>query len=267
MEEQANRQENVIESRNFLRHPLFSTSNILSIFGIVIAFIYGYIGYQANYRMEAMSQAQLDISKKQDSTSIDLLHFSRLLNKTDRVISELNSQLEFLRIEQNRLYVSSKEKNKSDEAAFYFVNLKLKQIVWSTEKYSQNKLSLWQVNQKFELLNDIDNLLESQLSNSFLVSNSYLLSDWTAIRDSIARYKFDSNFYENRNVQHDDGTTYEDDQKFIEKKWKRCFTSIIRFSSKIELYMSYYRNPKQKKISPEIYRKMSNMINMTPDYN
>lgn len=75
--------------RAIARSPLFSnTANILSLLGVVIAVIYGWIGWRTNDRMEKLAIEQVRIAKEQSKSEVRIDRFNDLLSKTADILTK-----------------------------------------------------------------------------------------------------------------------------------------------------------------------------------
>lgn len=64
------------------------TADILAVFGIVIAVVFGIFGYIIGKEQVRLSNVQIKMSEEQGKTSLDIQHFNYLLKKTDSILNK-----------------------------------------------------------------------------------------------------------------------------------------------------------------------------------
>lgn len=137
-----------------------------------------------NEKMYEVSEVQLKLSKKQDSTSIDLQHFVKLLDKTDTVIRDLTNQLALLREQQTISSQNAQIENISNEGKFYFAAHKLQSTLVEPIVLLGNIKDV-ALDKREDFVKDVEEILLDQLNNPFLASDKYMFKDWVATHDTI----------------------------------------------------------------------------------
>ncbi len=128
---------------------------ILGAIGIIIAFTYGHIS-------KRLSEAQLEISKKQDTAT-------QMLIRQDKIIEEL----------QKEVRLSEDVKKSNDNANKYrFISalFKLGAII-GDRTYAEEQLQ--SIDGVWKYVNEVAPILEGQLNNPFLNQNDTMLNLWT----------------------------------------------------------------------------------------
>lgn len=64
------------------------TADILAIFGIVLALVFGILGYRLGQEQVRLANEQIRMAEEQGRTSLDIQHFNYLLEKTDRILGK-----------------------------------------------------------------------------------------------------------------------------------------------------------------------------------
>ena len=227
-------------SSKFLK-TIFEPGIFLGIVTILITIIYGYWGVKLTEKNNSLNQQMLVLSKKQvelsinqillsktqNQTSLDLRHFSKLLDKTDTVINLSDSQLILNRQEQKIANENAKYTNISNESKFYLATRNLNLLVFQQPRPAY--LSQWDSTERFTFLNNVDLILKSQLDNQYLLSNKYMLQEWLGARDSINNYTFNFNFFPKKiseNFNYDKGG-FAESQKRLLDEWRNCYIKIL----------------------------------------
>jgi hypothetical protein len=197
-----------------------------------------------------ISNIQLQISKRQDTTSLDLAHFARLLAKTDTVINLSNSQLELNRKQQELTNNSNNLKHKSDESDFYVSVEEIHMMLWDLSAIKKDRLSLWDSSDIYHFIYHLQSVLDKQLNNQFLLSNRYLLMDWLSTKDSIYRYIENDKFMPRKRLP---GVNYgswnvEQNDKKLTDQWINLYFTFIELSQRLDQFMAYYKWGRNDKI-------------------
>ena len=238
-----------------------STADRLAYVALVIAIIFGYWGIRLTYR-------SID-------TSVDLNHFDTLLKKTDKSISEQSkllqanenlatlsrSQIDSLvsinktltnqfailskqygiSLEEQKLFnTNNANANSSNEAIFYIASQNIHLLIW--QKHPA-RLSDWSLESKIDFLNRSETILNSQLSNPYLLSNRYMLNDWLNVRDSVFWYMQDIQIMPQQAVDSSSfgGLSYSEIQSTLTREWRNCYLGVANLGENIEMFMRYYR--------------------------
>lgn len=169
----------------------------LNIANIIVAVIFGIGGTlmtcnsnKLNEQMLELSKVQIEMSKRQDSTSVSIEHFNRLLGKTDTVISELNKELYYLRMQQKVADEHARLESISNERRFFVAATHL------SEKSLIVDIMAMSDETRLEYLADAEYIINSQITNPFLTSNKYLFDDWMKVSDIIANYRTNTFFWQ-----------------------------------------------------------------------
>lgn len=243
--------QNVFDSRKEKRQFRFNVFSIVSALAFSVIGIY--LGKQANDLNEKM----LEIPQKQDSTSIDLLHFKKLLSKTDTVITELAEQVKLSREQQQIANQNSKYTGLSNENKFYSAIQKLSSIVVNSLA-NDNHISKWDSIKKERFLNDADEILLGEFNNPFLTSNKDMFNDWVAAHDSVHDYRVlvaFSHQLKDPEIAKENNMTYENAAVRIKNKLWNCFATIANLQANTQLFADCYKKSKSTSGQCE-YRKV-----------
>lgn len=150
-------------------------NTLMGIVTLIITIVYGFWGVNLSNRQIELSETQIELSKKQDSTSLDLIHFSKLLKKTDSVIILSKDQLLVNREVQERANI-----NYLNSEIGYMNRLKdkLYQIQKEFLEYIGSNSSDVRMPPTVDSLKDLNkrfvrlkNLLVSEMNNPYVNSN------------------------------------------------------------------------------------------------
>lgn len=180
--------ENTIIENNQSKNEEFSEKknlkenriNFLGIVTLVITLIYGGWGiYLASIQNE-LSEKQMELSLKQDSTSLDLLHFSELLRKTDSVIIITKDQLLINKEVQERAninYVNSEigNMNRLLDKTIKINNKHLELF----RRYNNFKASEGSIKKAIIDFENLNNLFIEEMNNPYLNSNDTIIELWS----------------------------------------------------------------------------------------
>lgn len=153
----------------------------VGIAALVIAIIFGIWGIYLSTVQTELSKAQIALSQKQDSTSLDLLHFAELLKKTDSVITLSKDQLILNREVQDRadtIYKNSLVGNMNKLLdKVYLIDVEFFNYIGGN--YGGRYLSESSVRELNERLESLKALFVSEIENPYLNSNDTLKQLWS----------------------------------------------------------------------------------------
>lgn len=158
---------------------------LLGITTIIITLVYGYWGVSLSRKQVKLSEAQIELSKAQEQTSVDLLHFSELLHKTDNVITLSTEQLKLNREAQekaNTIYNNNLIGSMNRlRIANFKINDEHMSLVSSSLGVSENDIIEYR-----RRLNRLMELLVSEMDNTYLNSDSTMTKLWSLTYGNIA---------------------------------------------------------------------------------
>jgi hypothetical protein len=199
---------------------------------------------------------------------LDVAHFKRLLDKTDSIITNeyraisyqdsllrtsglqiqtlininqnlskqigiLSGQYSLSQLEQKKITANAELVQSSNEEKFYLATKELQLSVFNPPT------------SRDLLINNISIILESQLTNPYLLSNRHMFHEWVTVKDSLDAYRFQvGTLPKNPNDVYilENGETINDVIKSLERQWRNCFNSIGDLSNNLQNFMRYYRD-------------------------
>lgn len=156
----------------------------VGIAALAIAIIFGIWGIYLATVQTALSKAQIALSQKQDSTSLDLKHFAELLEKTDSVITLSKDQLVLNREVQERTNAIYRRSTLGN----------MNKLLDKIYKISEEHFLLCLIHPPFSekvvidysrRLDRLDSLFVSEMENPYLNSNDTLYEYWSLAYSSI----------------------------------------------------------------------------------
>jgi hypothetical protein len=155
-----------------------SRADFLGIATLLLTIVFGSWGVYLSREQAELSKAQIALSIKQDSTALDLIHFSELLKKTDSVIILSTDQLKINQEEQKRastIYENTQigNMNRLLETA-HRIGTEHLMLINANLGVSEN--SLREYSSRLERLKI---LLVSEMDNPYLNSNDTINELWS----------------------------------------------------------------------------------------